>query len=187
MTPPLGFDSSVLSAFARAKHLDTLQRLSDAHQRVVTRAVLDELARGSAEHPMLAEVGRLSWLAAVAVDSLDALVAFSHYVRALGSDSRNVGEASILAWAEVTPGIAVIDDQAAVTVAKATGLTVRRSLSLVAGGLNSKVLDPHEARARWSTIWPRPAALAYPATALASWRGPSGTAWSARDGVKRPP
>lgn len=146
MPVALGFDSSVLSPFARAKRLSTLERLTEGHRRVVTRAVLDELDRGCVDHPALAEVRSLPWLEVVSADSLDELIAFSHYVRALGSGSRDIGESSILAWAEVTSSVAIIDDNAAVSVAKSRNVIVRRSLGLVADGLNARRLDVDAAR-----------------------------------------
>ncbi|MBK9036099.1 MAG: hypothetical protein IPL61_33465 [Myxococcales bacterium] len=146
MPPTLGFDSSVLSPFARARRLDALERLTDGHRRVVTRAVLGELDRGRADCPALAQVPALPWLEIVAVDTLDELVAFSDFVRALGSSDRNIGEASLLAWAQVASGVAIIDDNAAVSVARSREVTVRRSLGLVADGLNRKQLGGGEAR-----------------------------------------
>lgn len=110
MPAALGFDSSVLSPFARTGRLDVLERLVAGHQCVVTQAVLDELDRGCVEHPALADVKALPWLEIVTIDSLEKLKALTAYVRALGSDERNIGEASILAWAEVASGIAMVDD-----------------------------------------------------------------------------
>lgn len=142
----LGFDSSVLSPFARAKRLDVLEQLTSGHQRVVTRAVLDELARGVAMYPALRDVRALSWLETVAADSLEQLIAFSDYIRVLGSNGRNVGEASILAWAQVTGGIAVVDDNPAVNAGKAKGVEIRRSLGLLCDGLHRKSLQIERAR-----------------------------------------
>jgi hypothetical protein len=81
------------------------------------------------------------------VDSLNELAAFNYYIRVLGSDDRNIGEASILAWAETRSGIAVVDDNAAVTAARARGVTVRRSLGLLCHGLNRATLTMEDARA----------------------------------------
>ncbi|HEX3765192.1 MAG TPA: hypothetical protein VHW23_41130 [Kofleriaceae bacterium] len=142
----LGFDSSVLSAFARADHLDVLERIVDGHRCVVTRAVLDEIRRGCTLYPALSNVAALGWMETVSVDSLDELVAFSHYIRVLGSDDRNIGEASILAWAETSSGIAVVDDQTAVSAARERGVTVRRSLGLLCHGLNRGTLTMADAR-----------------------------------------
>lgn len=142
----LGFDSSVLSAFARARRLDTLDRLTQAHHRVVTPAVLDELDHGISRQPLLADVRTLRWLEVVRVDAFDELVAFSELVRILGQGRRNIGEASILAWAQIRGGVALIDDRAAVNAARARQIEVRRSLGLVCDGIHNKAMDMEEAR-----------------------------------------
>ena len=80
----------------------------------MTRAVLEELANGVTAHPRLADVDTLPWLERVAMDSLTELATFNQYVRILGSDSRNIGEAATLAWAERASAIALIDDDDAV-------------------------------------------------------------------------
>lgn len=146
MSAEVGFDSSVLSPFARAKRLDVLEQLTRGRRRVVTRAVLDEIERGRTLHPALGDVAALSWLEPVPVDSLDELVAFTAYLRILGSDARNVGESSILAWAEVRSGVVLVDDQAAVNAAKARHVMTRRSLALLCDGLRTKVMTIVQAR-----------------------------------------
>lgn len=147
MAMAMGFDSSVLSAFARARRLDVLERVTSGHRRVVTRAVLDELKRGCDQYPALSDVETLPWLETVSVDSLSGLMVFAHYVRVLGSDDHHIGEASILAWAEISPGIAVVDDNAAVNAAKVRGVGGRRSLGLLCHGLNRGALTMEGARA----------------------------------------
>ena len=146
MAVALGFDSSILSPFARAHRLDMLERITFGHRCVVTRAVLDEIDRGCDLYPVLADVKILPWMQVVSVDSLNELVAFSHYVRVLGSGDRNIGEASILAWAETSSGIAVVDDNAAVQAAKARKVTVRRSLGLLCNALHRSVLTIDQVR-----------------------------------------
>ncbi len=142
----LGFDSSVLSAFARARRLEVLERLTNGHRRVVTKAVLDEMDRGIAMHRLLADIRGLTWLEIVGVDALTELIAFSDFVRILGSTGRNIGEASILAWAQISGGVAIVDDQAAVNAARAKNVVVRRSLALVGDGVHRKVITMDEAR-----------------------------------------
>lgn len=95
----LVFDAFPLSQFARAGRLDTLERLTAGHGRIVTRAVLDEIRNGVAKYETLAAM-KLPWLEHVAVDSLEELRAFAIYAARLGSGERNVGEATTLAWAE---------------------------------------------------------------------------------------
>lgn len=144
MAVTLGVDSSVLSPFARAKHLDVLERITIGRRCVVTRAVLDEIDRGSELHPLLADVRAQSWLQPVSVDSLNELVAFNHYVRILGAGDRNIGEASLLAWAETSSGIAIIDDHAAVHAARSRKVAVRRSLGLLCDALHRNLVTSGE-------------------------------------------
>jgi predicted nucleic acid-binding protein len=94
----------------------------------------------------LDDVRNQQWLEVVAVDSLKELIAFSDYVRILGSGGRNIGEASILAWAEVGGGVAIMDDHAAVNAARSRNVAVRRSLGLLCNGLHKKTLTMEDAR-----------------------------------------
>jgi predicted nucleic acid-binding protein len=141
----LVLDSSVLNPFARAGRLADLQRLTDGFDHVTTRAVLDELARGVAEYPALAAIPQQPWLRTVASDSLAELVAFSEYVRVLGGSSRNIGESSVLAHAEIHGAVAFVDDDAAVSAGRTRGVTIRRSLAVVTQGVNRQLLDRSEA------------------------------------------
>ncbi len=137
----LVFDTSTLSSFARAERLSLLEALTERHRRLVTRAVLDELRRGTDRRPRLGDVEVLRWLKEVAVDSLEELIAFASYTQILGVSTRDVGEASTLACVEVNGGIAVLDDQVGVTAARERGVRVRRSLALIASGVQERVMD----------------------------------------------
>jgi predicted nucleic acid-binding protein len=142
---PLVFDSSPLSCFARSGHLVLLERLTVGHERVTTRAVLNELESGCADFPRLQDALALPWLSPVPVDRLDELRLFAEYSRRLVAGDRNVGEASVLAWAEANGGIALIDDQAAVQVGRERGVEVRRSLALIARGVRVRLMSKAEA------------------------------------------
>lgn len=145
MTVALGMDTSVLSAFARARRLDVLERLTDGRRRVVTEAVLSELDRGQAEHPRLAEIRAVPWLELVRPDSTSELVLFNEYIRVLGSRARNIGEASILAWAEVTSSMVAMDDDDAVRAARRRNVVVIRTLTLLCNGLHRGHLTAEQA------------------------------------------
>ena len=147
MATALAFDTSVLSTFARAGRLELLERLTGGRRRVVTRAVLGELERGRGKHPALADALSLRWLETASIEDLDDLIVFNQYVRVLGVDSKNIGESSILAWAERIAGVALVDDDAAVTAGRARRVPVRRSLGLVHHGVHSGELDRAQARA----------------------------------------
>jgi predicted nucleic acid-binding protein len=140
MSSMLGVDSSVLSAFARAGRLDVLDRLTAGRRRVVTEAILAEIDRGRAEHPPLVEIRALPWLEIVRPDSPSELVVANEYIRILGVQDRNLGEASILAWAEATSSMVVMDDDDAVRAARRRNVVVIRTLTLLCNGLHRKLL-----------------------------------------------
>jgi hypothetical protein len=96
-----------------------LERLTGSYRRVVPQAVLDELRVGETHHPPLADVRNAEWLEMVACDGLEELRVFAQYVRILGSGQRDIGEASVLAWAEVQGAIAVLDERAGTQAARA--------------------------------------------------------------------
>jgi predicted nucleic acid-binding protein len=107
------FDTTPLSHFARARRLATLEAITAGHRRITTEAVRDELQDATALHPELAGVLELPWLEVVSTSTLGELRVFAEYARRLGAGPRNVGEASVLAWAEVNAAVAITDDQAA--------------------------------------------------------------------------
>ena len=125
-----------------------LDRLTAGRRRVVTEAILGELDRGRAEHPALADVRALPWLEVVTTGSPAELVVFNEYIRILGSVERNIGEASLLAWAEVTSSAAIVmDDDDAVTAARRRKkVTVLRTLTLLCNGLHGRLLTVDAAR-----------------------------------------
>lgn len=137
---PLVFDSSPLGHFARAGRLAVLGRLTSGYRRVAPRAVLDEISAGKTLYPPLADVRNAEWLELVACDGLAELQALARYFRILGSGQRDIGEASVLAWAEVHDGIAVVDERAATRAAQQRGVTVHGTLWLIANGVRTGML-----------------------------------------------
>jgi predicted nucleic acid-binding protein len=137
----------VLSGFGRARRLQDLQRLVAEFRTVTTRAVLDEIRAGVNEHPELGQVATLPWLHVEALDGLEELRLFAEYTRLLGAGTRDLGEATVLAWAEVHRAIAFTDDNVAVRVARSRGVEVRRTLALVARGVRRSILSENEAEA----------------------------------------
>lgn len=142
----LVFDTCVLSCFARAGRLATLDLLTEGKgRRVTTRAVLDELRRGATDHSELAAVEDQHWLYKVAVDGLQELQYFAEYARRLVDHrNRNVGEASALAWIRVHGGIFLTDDQTAIAIAKENKVKTLRTLSLIASGVCTKLLSEEQ-------------------------------------------
>lgn len=135
--PAIVLDTSPLSHFSRAKHLDTLAALTADYDCFVTRAVIDELDRGTALHPRLSDATRLEWLTVVRVDGLAELQAFAEYARRLGSGGRDIGEASTLAWAETHRAIAILDERAGTRHGKERGVEVHGTLWLVADAVRT--------------------------------------------------
>jgi predicted nucleic acid-binding protein len=136
------FDTGPLGWFAKAGRLDLLERLTSGWERTVPRAVLDELEAGVSKHPELERIQGLPWIERVAVDSLEELRAFAYYANRLGAGSRNIGEASVLAWAEVHGAAAFIDDQVAVQCGRDRGVEVHRTLATIASGVRDGLLSP---------------------------------------------
>lgn len=145
MPSALGLDSSVLSAFARAERLDVLERLTGGRRRVVTEAVLGEIDRGCLDYPPLANVRSQPWLEVVRPDSPVELGIANEYIRILGSNHRNIGESSILAWAEATSSMVAMDDDDAVRAARKRKVVVVRTLTLVCNGLHRSLLTVEHA------------------------------------------
>lgn len=137
MSESLVFDSSVLSGFARAQLLGPLRDLTEGFDRLTTQSVLDELKRGASLFPLLDDALSLDWLQVVRVDGLAELIVFTECADRLGSRrERNVGEASVLAWADVNQQIALIDDGTARQVGLDRGVAVHGSLWLMARGVS---------------------------------------------------
>jgi predicted nucleic acid-binding protein len=141
----LALDSSPLSCFARCGRLPLLADLTQGYERVTTKAVINEIEQGCADHPRLQDALSLPWIELVRMDGLDELRLFAEYSRRLVVGVRNVGEASVLAWAEAHGGIALIDDQAAVSCGRERNVKVERTLAIVAKGVRLKLLSRGDA------------------------------------------
>lgn len=103
----LVLDTAPLSAFARAGRLEVLDRLCGPDTRVTTSAVIHELRAGVSLHPQLEQATELAWLRVERLDTLEELSLFATYVARFGSTDRDLGEASVLAWAEAHRATAV--------------------------------------------------------------------------------
>ncbi|MEU4599413.1 hypothetical protein [Nocardia sp. NPDC023988] len=66
------------------------------------------------------------------LDAFEALLAFERWTRRIGSGSRDVGEASVFAVAELNGAIAICDDAAATKVARRYDLETHGTLWLLA-------------------------------------------------------
>lgn len=141
----LVFDTTPLSHFCRAGHLRTLEVLTEAHVRLATRAVRDEIRRGVPQYPELQAVIDAPWLQEVPVDGLEEIPALLFYATRLVTGTRNVGEAATLAWAEVHDAIAIVDDDGARQLASERRVRKHGSLWLIIGGVRANTLTMEEA------------------------------------------
>lgn len=143
MTNPicLVFDSSPLIHFARAEKLDVLRQMVAEVRCVAPEAVFQEVAAVAQSHAAAGHVTQLAWLEKARVDGLQELQAFAVYARILGVGARDIGEASVLAWAEVHQATAIIDDRVGKQAGVARNVDVHGSLWLIFESFNRDLLD----------------------------------------------
>jgi predicted nucleic acid-binding protein len=118
-----------------------LDALTAGDDRVTTTAVIEELKGGLLDYPELQDAIDVPWLRVVALDELEELRLFGEYARRLGSGIHDVGEATVLAWAESKNAVAFTDDDVAVQVGRDRGVNVLRTLALVARGVRRGTLN----------------------------------------------
>ncbi|MEU3113807.1 MULTISPECIES: hypothetical protein [Micromonospora] len=99
--PVLVLDTMVLSHFTLADRLDVLQDLLLDADCWTTQVVREELRAGSADHRELAVACEADWLTTAQLDTLDEVRCFTKWAARLGSGERDLGEASVLAAAEL--------------------------------------------------------------------------------------
>jgi len=103
--------------------------------------VHDEAQRGVARHPAIGNLFGLAWLAVVELDIFEIVRAAGFKVELGGKPQRHLGECATLAVAGARTATAVLDDYDARTIAEREGIAVAGSLSLVARGVSTNVLD----------------------------------------------
>ncbi|WP_326551531.1 hypothetical protein [Micromonospora sp. NBC_01813] len=128
----LVLDTMLLSHFTLADRLDVLQDLLVDTDCWTTQVVIEELRAGALAHPELGAACEVDWLKKAQLDTLDEIRCFTTWVRRLGSEDRNLGEASVLAAAQLRQGIAVTDDRQATKVARAHQAEVHGTVWLLA-------------------------------------------------------
>ncbi|MFB4289049.1 DUF3368 domain-containing protein [Nonomuraea sp. ATR24] len=126
------FDATCLSHFSRAERLDVLRDLLSGVTCLTTHVVREEIRAGCGAHPLLQAVLDADWLGLARLDELDEIKCFVKWVQRIGSEQRNLGEASVFSAAELHHGIAITDDREAVAVGRAHGLEVHGSLWILA-------------------------------------------------------
>lgn len=134
-------DTGPLSHFARAGWLGALKAVLAGGRALIPDTVEQELYDGVATRPYLQAVLDAEWIEVVALDTADHLTALAFYAgRLVGSDGRNLGEAGVLALAEVEDATAIVDDRVAVNAAHGRSVRVRRTLGLLCEALRSGLL-----------------------------------------------
>ncbi|MFC4125375.1 hypothetical protein [Nocardia rhizosphaerae] len=128
----LVFDAMCLNHFSRIDRLDVL-----GHQLVdcsctTTEFVRAELREGLAHHPEIAAALEADWVEVDQLDTVEALMTFERWASRIGSGTRDIGEASVFAAAQLNSAIAITDDGAATKVARKHGLEVHGTLWLLA-------------------------------------------------------
>ncbi|WFE38753.1 hypothetical protein O7619_10075 [Micromonospora sp. WMMD998] len=122
----------LLAHFTLADRLDVLQDLLVGVDCWTTQVVHEELRAGAAIRPELLAACEVDWLRRAQLDTLDAVRCFAAWARRLGAGERNLGEASVLAAAELRKGIAITDDRQASKVARSYGAEVHGTIWLLA-------------------------------------------------------
>ena len=142
MNPPLIFDNTSLSHFARAGRLSTLASLVNPYRCITPVEVRIEILAGLATIPDLTDVLTADWLESVELSDVYELSAFARYKTQLGGGPKeNTGEAAVLGWASVHGGVVIIDERAASRLAQRDGIVAHGSLWLVVGGVRHGELE----------------------------------------------
>ncbi|MFG1672893.1 hypothetical protein [Micromonospora sp. NPDC049282] len=128
----LVLDTMLLSHFTLADRLDVLQDLLLDAECWTTQVVVEELRAGAATRPELLVACEADWLRRAQLDTLDEIRCFTAWVRRLGAAERNLGEASVLAAAELRSGVAITDDRQATRVARSYDAEVHGTIWLLA-------------------------------------------------------
>ncbi|RGC67112.1 hypothetical protein C5N14_20160 [Micromonospora sp. MW-13] len=132
-TSVLVLDTMVLNHFALADRLDVLRDLLLDADCWTTQVVMEELRTGSPVHPQITAACDTGWLSIAQLDTLDEIRCFTKWAMRLGSGERDLGEASVLAAAELRGGVAITDDRNATQVARSYEARVHGAIWLLAG------------------------------------------------------
>lgn len=125
-------DTPCLNHFTRADRIDVLADLLVGDDCRTTILVVEELRTGARSYPVLHQALDLPWLSISQLNTPPELVCFAKWARRIGSGERDLGEASVLALAELTGALAISDDREAVAVGRAHGVRVHGTVWLLA-------------------------------------------------------
>jgi predicted nucleic acid-binding protein len=108
---------------------------------LTTTVVLAELRQGTDRYPLLSDAANLEWMRVATLDTLAELSCFVKWAGRIGSQKRDLGEASVLAAAELREGIAITDDRDATVVARRHGAAVHGTIWLLAHACREEKLS----------------------------------------------
>ncbi|MEU4565957.1 hypothetical protein [Micromonospora sp. NPDC023956] len=131
-TDVLVLDTMILHHFTLADRLDVLQDLLLEADCWTTQVVVEELRVSAVSRSELTAACEVDWLRKAQLDTLDEVRCFTRWAARLGAGERNLGEASVLAAAELRQGVAITDDGDARRVARAHGARVHGTIWLLA-------------------------------------------------------
>lgn len=138
----LAFDNTALSHFARAGHLEVLEKVVGTCRCITPSEVAKEITVGIPDHPGLAKILTASWLDVVELTEIEEVVSFATFKAELGGEPhQNNGEAAVLAWVQSHGGTAIIDERAATRIAQREKLPVHGTLWLVVNAFKDGHLD----------------------------------------------
>lgn len=135
--PSLIFDCPLAFRPRRGDRLDLLADLVGTETCSTTQVVRHELGQGARQYQELSGALDLDWLNVIPLETVNALTCFAKWSRRLGKSSRNLGEASVFAAAELYGGTAITDDSEAVRVGRAHQLDVHGTIWLLARACRS--------------------------------------------------
>lgn len=141
--PPAGelvIDSGPLSSLAEAGWLGVLRTVASPRAVVITGEVEFELRQGSHSRPYLQQVLSAEWPKRHTLDSGAEIASFAHFAEFLVVGGRNVGECSVLAYAQVHKATAVVDDRAARRLAQDAGISCQGTLGLLCEAVRAGLL-----------------------------------------------
>jgi predicted nucleic acid-binding protein len=140
------FDTSALYHAALAERLDVLGDLTGTAECVTTRTVLDELRQAGRTDRRLLDVQRQGWLTEVRFDGLAETRHLVEWMRRLEIDTRDYGELTVIAYAQMHGAVVIVDDKKARRLAKREGLRAHGSLWLIAAACRAGRLSDAGAR-----------------------------------------
>jgi predicted nucleic acid-binding protein len=143
----LVFDTGPLSHFARQGWLGVLKAVVGSRLAIVPDVVVAELRVGAAQDYRIQMVLDAEWIERRVLQSAEEITAFAAFSERLVRRDRNWGEAAVLALAQTSGGVAVLDDGAARQAAKSHGVVLRPTLALLCEAIRAELLTVRVASA----------------------------------------